>query len=231
MANCKHLDVRINTIISDGGDIEQTICANEDCKYILKEEQMVERADGTSLKRARPVKPESQPEGFEFKDKNLVPPEERLLSAQEMLALAIETRENTIGKQARELAKVILEECAKHVLLGEYTHCITEGTVSGEIVTLTYKELKAQGYRVKKTPEPGVGTQLNIKWPIKLRKKKGKKQDPEIKIGTGTGSPQPRSTKRVAKKAPKADIEIRKKQNARAKHREEALAARSKLPS
>ncbi len=231
MDNCSHKDIKTNVIIGDEGDIEQTICAAEDCAFVLKEERIVKRADGTTLKRAQPVKPESQPDSFEFKGKDgkLALPEERLPSAQEMMALAIKTREETTGKRGRELAKTILEGCAKDVLAGEYTYCVVEGEVTGEIVTLAFRELKGQGYRVKKTPEPGVGTWINVKWPTKLRKKR-KEPDPEIKIGTGTGSPQPQPTRKPRKMVPQADMETRRKQNAAAKHRKKTLGDRSKSP-
>ena len=227
MANCKHIDIKTNVIVGDEGDVEQTICASKTCNYILREEQLVERADGTTMRRARRVEAGSQPEEFEFKDKegNLVPPEERLPSAQEMLALAIKTREDTIGKQARLLAKTILDECAEHVLEGEYTHCIKEDEVPGDIVTLAVKELKGQGYRVKRTPEPGVGTWVHVKWPTKVRKKK-KGVEPEIEIGRGKGSPQRRPERRSAA----TDLEIQSKQSAAAAHRQTALKARSKPP-
>jgi hypothetical protein len=183
-SQCQTVEVKISNEIGDAGDIERTICANEDCGAILKEEVIVDRGDGTKLKRPRPVKLEDQPENFQFNGVQGAIPDD-LLSADQMLQLAINTREETVGKEAREIAKTILMACAEVVLEGEHIHIIEEeDSPSGEVIRLAVKELTDRGYKVKKTPKPGEGTELQVKWPTKQkphrRKKKSKADAPDV---------------------------------------------------
>jgi hypothetical protein len=228
LLTCKHEETKINTIIDDAGDVEQTVCANKECGFIIKEEVLVTRPDGTEHRRPRRVDSGKQPEGFQFAGRGgrLESPEEKIMSAQEMLALAVKTREETVGKQARELAKQIITACAENVLAGEHRYQVeAESNTPGEIISLAVKELKTQGYRVKKEPVPGEGVWITIKWPTQTRKKrkeKGKKLTAEETLEFG---PQEKTKKR--KPPSKRDLEVRQRQRQAAKRREEAMKARS----
>lgn len=191
---CQTVEVKTSNEIGDAGDIERTICANEDCGAILKEEVIVDRGDGTKLRRPRPVKMEDQPESFQFANRNgtLAVPDD-LLNADQMLQLAINTREETVGKDAREIAKSILMACAEVVLEGEHTYLIEEkDSPSGEVIKLAIKELTNRSYKVKQTPVPGKGVEVHIKWPTKQKPKRKKKKNhtPDV-----VGAPQAEDAK------------------------------------
>jgi hypothetical protein len=221
-SQCKHEETRI-IIEADGpDDIEKTVCANDECGYVLKEEIVVERPDGTTQRRPRHVRLEDQPEQFQFfKNGKAVSPEEKILSARDMALLAVQTREETVGKKARELVKTILDECIEKVLVGEHRHQIKpEDEIPGEILTLALKELRAQGYKVKKTPEPGAGVWVEVKWPTTVRKSRKTKQPAAGEI----------SFPKEKKPLGEPDRDAQQKQQAAAKHRQKALKARSDSP-
>ena len=170
---CQTIEVKTSNEIGDSGDIVRTICANEDCGVILKEELIIDRGDGTKMRRPRPIKKEDQPESFQASNRDGTPFDDGLLSAEQMLQLAINTREETVGKEAREIAKIILMGCAEVVLKGEHTYIIEEeNSPSGEVIKLVIRELTDRGYKVKKTPVPGEGIEVNIKWPTKQKQKR-----------------------------------------------------------
>jgi len=218
---CQTVEVKISNEIGDAGDIERTICANEDCATILKEEVIVDRGDGTKLRRPRPIKMEDQPDNFQFANRGgtLSPPDE-LLSAEQMLQLAINTREETVGKDAREIAKTILNECAEVVLEGEHTYLIEEkDSPSGEVIKLAIKELTDRSYKVKKTPIPGKGVEVQIKWPTKQKPRRKKKSHTEDAVL----APQAKDEKLVNKGQDKGQIQ---RQRAAALARKKALKER-----
>lgn len=217
---CKHEETKVVGSIGDKGDVRQTVCTAEDCQFIVKEEILVKRDDGGEFWRTRGVKVEDQPEIFEFagKDGKKAVPREKIFSAREMALLAVRVREETVGKESRLLVKKVLDKCVEHVLDGEYNYIVTpEDNVPGEILTLTIKELKAQGYRVKKIPEPGKGVWIEVKWSIRTpqKKKKTKGKNSEIRIGR-------RGT---------TDTTSARQQAAATAHRKAALKVRSKLPT
>lgn len=223
---CGSTEVKSIQEVDDAGDIEKVICAGEECGYIHSSEIIVERADGSKMKRPQRVKPEDQPVSFDFpaKGEAAAPPEERIMSAQEMMELAIRTREETIGKAAKDIVRDILAACAENVLEGKHDYLIGED-VPGGVFSLVLKELRAKGYTVKKTAEPGKGTWTHVKWPTSRRGKKSakKKKTPDV-------APEEEVTFKE-KKGTSADPQAAQKQKQRAAQRKRALKARSKSPS
>ena len=220
---CKGTETRKTSVVDDVGTVEQLVCANKECGYVLREEQVIEREDGTEVRRPRSVKPESQPEGFSFGPDNKKP-EEPILTAEQMMALAIETREKTIGEASRALAKDIVEACAEHVLEGEHDYLISDDDMPpGEVLQAAVQELKDRGYTVRKSAEPGKGTWVKVKWPTKRKKRrktsKSKQEEPQVSV--------------VAKKAPSKkqamgeDPEVKKRQKSAAKRRKQILEGKS----
>jgi hypothetical protein len=179
---CKAKEFKTSSVLDDAGDVERVTCANESCGYIVSEELVVEAADGSKRKRPRHVKAEDQPEGFAFTGSSTAaskPESDGLLTAEAMMLLALQTQEETVGKQAKEIAKEILSECAENVLNGEHTYVIEEeNSPPGAVIVQVVQELKDRGYKVKKTPSPGKGTEIHVKWPTKRPQKKQKKKSP-----------------------------------------------------
>lgn len=156
--------------IGDDGDIKRIVCANESCGYIISEHVIKERADGTKHEVPRSLKLEDQPESAQQDSSS-----DDLPTAAEMLLLAMQTQENTVGKAAKEIAKDILKMCAENVLKGEHTYLIKEeDSHTSGVITQAVRELKDRGYKVKKTPLPGKGTEVYVKWPTKKTQSKKK---------------------------------------------------------
>ena len=214
--SCGSNEIKTIHEVDDVGDIEKITCANEECGYILSSSVVVERADGSKMKRPRSVPSSEQPKpSFQLEE------EDDILSAQEMMELAIRTREQTIGKAAKEIVSDVVECCAKHVLDGNYDYLIgEEKEVSGEIISMAVKDLKDRGYRVRKTAEPGKGTWLNVKWSTTRKGRKPKKKP------NSAAPPQEENLQFKEKKEPTTA----QKQRAAAAHRKKALSSRSKLP-
>lgn len=225
---------KIKTVseMDDAGDIQKVICAEDDCGYIHSSEILVERADGSKMRKPQRIKPEDQPVSFDFAAKGgggMQSPEEHIMSAEEMLELAIRTREETVGKAAREIVRDILAACAEKVLEGEHEYLITEDDAPpGEVFSLALKELRAKGYRVKKTPEPGKGTWIQVKWPTNRRGRKKKKPQKEVQTDEQLTFKEKKTPKA---KGTSADPEMTAKQKAAAAHRKKAMKARSKSPT
>lgn len=188
---CNGKDFKTNTEIGDAGDVERIVCANDSCKFIMKETLLVDRGDGTKQRRPRAVKVEDQPDSFQSHGMS-VREDDELPSVEQMTRLAMEAREETVNKRAREIAKTILSECAGKSLDGEHMHLIEEeDSPPGEVIKQAVKELTDRGYKVKKIPVPGEGIKVHIKWPTtKKAKRKTKKaaQDvPQIEVVEKTG--------------------------------------------
>jgi hypothetical protein len=173
---CKSKEFKTVTELDDAGDVERRVCANESCGYIISEELVIEAVDGTKMRRPRAVKQEDQPDSFNFGGTETEEPKDRLMSADEMMHLALKTQEETVGKAAREIARNILEKCAENVLEGEYTYLIEENdSPPGAVIAQAVKELKDRSYKVKQTPVPGKGVEVHVKWPTKKKASRRKK--------------------------------------------------------
>lgn len=244
---CKGTETKIVSYIDEQNDVERTVCANEDCEWIIREEVIVPRPDGTQNRLPRRVAPDQQP----VKAVGGAAPattDNRILSAQEMMEKAIKMREETIGKQIKDLLLSALEGCAEpdNLLAGKYKFLVEEGTVQGIVLAGAVKELRGLGYTVTKSPKPGEGTWIEVKWPTKRAKKRkdkkkttpGREKPPvtteEISFPNEKDKPKRGRKKKSAtskekqKKTPPS--ESTKRQAAAAKHRQEALKARSDLP-
>lgn len=203
---CKSKEFKTSTVLDDVGDVERKVCANEACMYIISEAVVEDAADGTKRKRPRSVKAEDQPEAFAFKGGASAVADDGMPTAEAMMLLAIQTQEETVGKAARELAKQILDECAKNVLEGEHTHLIEEdNTPPGSVVKQAVQELKDRGYKVKKTPTPGKGTEIKVQWPTKKthktpKKKKAAETAPQVAV-VEASTLTPKQQKQEAEKA------------------------------
>lgn len=218
---CKTKEFKVSMELDDQGDVERRTCANDSCKYIISEEIVTEAADGSKRKRPRHVKAEDQPEGFAFTGSGSSTTtskleQDGLLTAEAMMLLALQTQEETIGKKAKEIAKDILSECAENVLAGEHTYIIEEeNSPPGAVIIQVIQELKDRGYKVKKTPSPGQGTEIQVKWPTKRPQKKQKKKpsaatDVPTVVGTAELTPkQQRQAEERAKR--KAALKARSK--------------------
>lgn len=220
---CQSEKIRTVSDIDENGDVERIVCANEECGFILKEETIVERPDGTQHRRPRRVRPEDQP----AKIHGPLQLEDEIPSAEDMMLQAIKVREETVGKASRDLVRNILKECAapEVILKGEYSHCVEEDAdISGEVLSLAIKELRDRGYKPSKEPEPGKGTWIHIKWPTKKKKSRRKKRS------ESTSPSEPQVQVKVKKKQTSHDEETRQKQTAAAKHRRQAMKERSDLP-
>ena len=189
---CNGKDFKKATEVGDTGDIERTVCANESCMFIMKEVLLVERADGTKQKRPRAVKVEDQPDSYQSKT---MTEDDGLPSVEQMTRMAIESREETVNKRAREIAKTILSECAGKSLDGEHTYLIEEeNSPPGEVIKQAIKELTDRGYKIKKIPVPGEGIKVQIKWPTKKSSRQTKRavqaaQQVEVVVGKTEPSP------------------------------------------
>jgi len=173
--NCKHANTKTSMSVDDQGDVETQTCT--DCGFILREVLIIEsNVGGETIRRPRAVAYDAQPEGFHFPAEKAPASasNDRIITAQEMALLAVKTREETTGKDTRELLKKMLDACVQNILEGKHTYLITpEDAVPGEVLVAAVKELKAQGYKVGKTPAPGEGVWVEIQWPTNVRKKKG----------------------------------------------------------
>lgn len=214
---CKSKEFKTSTVLDDVGDVERVACANGECGYVISEAIVEEAADGTKRKRPRSIKAEDQPETFAFGGGEATAEPDLLLSAEAMMQLAVKTQEETVGKQAKEIAKLILDECAANVLDGEHKYLIKEEeSPAGAVIVQMVQELKDRGYKVKKTATPGEGTEIHVKWPTKKSTKSKKKRlaaEAAPQVGVVT----------KAELTPK-----QKKQEAEKAKRRAALKARSK---
>jgi hypothetical protein len=215
---CKSKEFKTSTVLDDAGDVERVTCANEECQYVLSEAIVEEAADGTKRKRPRSIKAESQPESFAFGGGEAPPEPDLLLSAEAMMLLAMKTQEETVGKQAKEIAKLILDECAANVLSGEHKYLIKEeDSTPGVVIVQMVQELKDRGYKVKKTATPGEGTEIHVKWPTKKATKTKKKKlaaEAAVQVGVVTtkGELTPKQQKQQAERAKrKAALKARSK--------------------
>ena len=180
---CNGKDFKTSTEIGDVGDVERTTCSNEACMFVMKEVVLVDLGDGTKQRRPRAVKVEDQPDSFQSQGMVV----DELPSVEQMTRMAIDAREETVNKRAREIAKTILSECAGKSLDGEHTHLIEEeNSPPGEVIKQAVKELTDRGYKVKKIPVPGEGIKVQIKWPTAKKaarkSKKGAKVAPQVEV-------------------------------------------------
>lgn len=198
---CNGKDFKTATEVGDAGDIERTVCANDACMFIMKEVLLVERGDGTKQRRPRAVKVEDQPDSYQ--SKGLVVDD--LPSVEQMTRMAIESREETVNKRAREIAKIILEECAGNSLKGEHTHLIEEeNSPPGEVIKQAVKELTDRGYKVKKVPVPGEGIEVHVKWPTKKSSRKTKRDAqaaPQVEVVATKAELTPKQKKQADERA------------------------------
>ncbi|MFQ5351741.1 MAG: hypothetical protein ACE5D3_01555 [Candidatus Binatia bacterium] len=226
---CNKEDFRVRVGIDDQGDVEETVCADDDCGYILKRERIVERPDGTKQRRPQRVAPDEQPEGLSpMKGRGPISLEEEIPSAEEMMRLAVQMREETVGKAARDIVRGALKEAAEPnvILKGNYEFLVSEEDgVPAVVLKEVVRNLRERGYKPTRRAEPGVGTWIQIKWPTTAKSKRKKSKAPvqpkdsqEISFKKKTSGPQVES--------PKAATQ----QRAAAKHRQKALKARSDLP-
>lgn len=211
---CQSKETRETTEVGDGGDIKLTLCANQDCGYVHKKRVITVRPDGTTIERNRRVRPEDQPEGFVVEEV-----EDRIISADEMMRLAIKTREETIGKEANAIVREIIDKCSdpKIILDGKFSYLLTNERIEelpSDVVGMVVSKLADRGYKPRKVAAPGEGTRINIKWPTQKKKTRARKKKPAEDI-------QITKPKRQ-KKDPK--------QAAAANHRKKAQQARSKSP-
>lgn len=222
---CRGDKIKVSMTMDDSGDVEETVCADDECGWIIQRDQIVEQLDGEKIKRRRRVKPSEQPE-------TALPPlevEAPILTAAEMMQLAIHTRDKTLGKQSRDIVRNILNFCATPAVLlrGKYVYTFDEENkeeVPAEVIALVIKELRVRGYKPKKIPVPGKGTQVEVSWPTKkktVRKKKRRE--------TASAQKEPTAPKKKPTTSARSEEDIAK-QAARKRKREKALQGRSKLP-
>jgi len=221
---CKSEDIKIRVDIDDAGDVEETVCAEDACGYILKRERIIEQLDGTKVHRPQRVSAEEQPEGLvSKKGRGPMSVEEEIPSAADMARVAEQMREETIGRAARDLVRAFLKEVATPdiVLKGEHSFVIPEDDdVPAVVIEEVIKELRARGYKPARNPEPGVGTWIQIKWPTQVAKKRKKRKADST----------PETEELVFKKKNEGDEEIKRKARLAKNHRKKALSARSELP-
>ncbi len=106
------------------------------------------------------------------------PDKPAVISASEMLRLALREREATFGKRVQELLQQIMEGCKSVILTGSYTHEVGfDVDVPAEVIKQAVRELKGLGYKVKVEPAPDVLATITVKWPVK-EDKKGKRGRP-----------------------------------------------------
>ncbi len=143
----------------NGEDVVQTI--DKRTGDVIKEE----------LRRPREPKnsaPEIDPDTGEPTETDTPPRPTRLLTAQEMLYLAVKEREETFGRRVNELAGAIQEKIKSVILAGKTDYSITD--YPGEVVKGAIKELRGLGYKLKQIPQPETsGTLIVISWPTKLK--------------------------------------------------------------
>jgi hypothetical protein len=214
---CKSKEFKTGTVLDDAGDVQRTVCANESCQYIIGEKVIEKAADGTERMRPRSVSLEDQPEGLAFGG-GADYEDDGMLTAEAMMLLAVQTKEETVGKAAKEIAKTILVECAKVVLDGEYTYLIEEDdTPPGAVIKQVVQELKDRKYKVKQTPVPGKGMEIKVQWPTKKPQKTSKRRAAEAAHPVGI--------------VEKSDLTPKqRKQEAEKAKRKAAYRARSKSP-
>ncbi len=138
-----------------------------------------------------------------------------LISASEMLRLALREREATFGKLVHELLEEIMTGCKSVILDGVYNHSIPlmQG-ISSEVVKQAVRELKGLGYKVKVVPDPGSLATLTVKWPVKEDKaaKKLKKasrvvKEPVQEVATPpTEDAAPKASAPVPKESKSGDV-------------------------
>lgn len=132
---------------------------------------------------------------------------ERLISAQEMLQLAIKEREETFGRRVKEIINHILQECKEVILNGKLTYQL-DNTVSLEVGNGVVKELKRLGYKVQKQAEPGEHEPtifLTVGWPTKLTKATKIKKAVVIEEPTPTKKSRKRKVKATGTEVPEDD--------------------------
>jgi len=153
--------IAINVLAGEGPngeDIVQTIDRRNG--NVVKEE----------LRRPRDPKPSSsEPDDDTLSESESTPARPtRLLSAQEMLYLAVKEREETFGRRVNELAGAIQSQIKNHILDGKTEYIVTDSP--GEVIKGTIKELRGLGYKLKQTPQPDTGgSKIVISWPTKLK--------------------------------------------------------------
>lgn len=99
------------------------------------------------------------------------PSAKKVISAAEMLKLAIKEKEQTFGKRVQELLAEIMDGCKLVILEGKYSHRIDVGdSIPAEVIRQAAKDLKTLGYKVKVGPDPKGLTVLTIRWPVKEEK-------------------------------------------------------------
>ena len=158
--------------------------------------------------------------------------EDEIPSAEEMAQLAFRMREETIGKAARDIVRDALKKVAEPdvILKGTYEFVIAETEdVPAAVLKEVLKELRERGYKPKRRPEPGVGTWIQISWPIAVTKKRKPKERPKAAASPEQG-PQEINFKKKSTGAQTPDRETILKQKQAAKHRKKALQERSDLP-
>ncbi len=106
----------------------------------------------------------------------------RLLSAQEMLSLAIRERQENLGNKIREFALIIQDRCRDVILDGKLKYQLSlddPQLPSGEVISGAIKELRGLGYKAKQIPDPQNGSlDIYVSWPTKIKTKKASSNHP-----------------------------------------------------
>lgn len=156
----------------NGEDILKTILVSANGEEIVVKEEVVVESE---------TFPEVQEEGEVPEQKPIVrQPSNKLRSAAELTELAEERREDSVRGQKNILLNEIFNGCMEHLLEGAYVHNFpTDSPWNSLTIKAAISTLKEQGYKVKKTPKPGKGFDLEIRWPTKSKNKKNKKKSGE----------------------------------------------------
>lgn len=92
----------------------------------------------------------------------------KVMSAAEMMRLAIREKELTFGTKVQELLAEIMDGCKEVILEGTYSHTIPMmAGLTADMVKQAVKDLKNLGYKVKLEVDPGSMGIMTVKWPLK----------------------------------------------------------------
>lgn len=123
----------------------------------------------------------------ELKERKAKPPRKQpeieapLISAEEMARFALKVREDTTGKQVKEIIKRMLAKAEENVLSGSYTHVLDNEEMHPTISKSIIKTLKELGYTVSKK-ETSEGMSIRISWKTTMKALKAKEKPSTRKV-------------------------------------------------